>query len=93
MLLKIDVDEMEQGMAVAESLGGSSKGLPWMTILDASGEELINSDGPSGNVGCPVTESERAYFITMLEKTVQRTSKEGLAKLATALEAYAVTLR
>ena len=90
--MKIDVSEMQDGKAVAGRLGGSGKGLPWMTILDAEGSELINSDGPEGNIGCPVGESEQAYFITMLRQTMQRTSDEDLDRLAAALKDYAASL-
>lgn len=91
-MVKIDTDEMENGKAVAEKLGASG-GLPWMTILDSAGKELVTSDGPDGNVGCPVTEGEQAHFISMLKQTVQHADEETLNALASNLKEYAETLR
>ena len=83
---------MTNGQTVADRLNGSGKGLPWMTILDATGKELVNSDSSEGNIGCPVSEGEQAYFMSMLKQTAQRTSDDTLNELAEALRAYAATL-
>ena len=66
--LKIDTERHLNGEAVARKLRGDrTGGIPWMVITDASGTELITSDDPkNGNAGCPVTESERAWFMEML---------------------------
>lgn len=85
---------MENGAAVASRLRGDTQsGIPWMTILDSDGGEIVNSDAPSGNIGCPVTEEERAYFIGMLEQSIQHSSTEDLASITKALGEYAATLR
>jgi hypothetical protein len=85
---------MENGAAVAKRLRGNrGGGIPWITILDKTGDELITSDGPSGNIGCPVTEDERSYFIVMLETSVQRSSAERIQALSKSLEAYAATVK
>ena len=83
---------MDQGQAVADELGGSGQGLPWITILDATGTELVNSTGPRGNIGCPVKEQERAYFIEMIEMTKQRAGDEQIKQLDSALAEYAASL-
>ena len=92
-MIKIDTDEMENGQLVADELGGGREGLPWITILDDRGEELVNSTGPNGNVGCPVTEYERAYFIEMLQKTQRHNGAAEIKTLENSLEAYAATLQ
>ena len=70
VLVKIDTDRMTNGEEVAKRLRkGEGGGIPWMVILDSQGKALINSDGPGGNVGWPVTEDEAAWFFTMLERT------------------------
>lgn len=92
-MLKIDVDEMTNGQAVAIELGGGGEGLPWMTILDSTGKELVNSTGPTGNIGCPVGEKEQAYFMAMIGKTIQRASPEELKKVEANLAEYANELR
>lgn len=92
VIIKIDTDEMDNGQQVADSLGGAGKGLPWCTVLDSDGKELINSDGPGGNIGCPVGEDEQAHFIKMLQSTGPAFSPEQIEILARALADYAVTL-
>ena len=90
IIVKIDTDRMTHGKEVAERLRGERRGgIPWMVILDAAGKELITSDGPKGNVGCPMLPHERAFFIEMLEKTSQRMGKDGIALVKKALDAYA----
>jgi len=93
VVVKIDTDNMENGQAVADKLGGKGKGLPWMTILDATGKELVTSDGPGGNIGCPATEEEQAHFVSMVSETAQHADEATVEKLAAALKAYAATLR
>ena len=84
---------MENGEAVAQRLrSDQAGGIPWMTILDADGNELITSDGPDGNVGCPASEKERAHFVTMMRKTIQHAPPERIDEIAKALEQFAQTL-
>lgn len=85
---------MANGLAVVAKIrADASGGIPWMTIVDGTGKQLITSDGPNGNIGCPVSDEEQAYFVTMLEQTVQRSSAERIQKIASALGDYAKTLR
>ena len=92
-MVKIDVEAMEKGAILSERLGGAGQGLPWFTILAADGQELANSTGPNGNIGCPVRDTERAHFVSMITSTVQRSSPDDVDAIAKALEAYAATLR
>jgi hypothetical protein len=88
--LKIDVEQMEQGGEVGTRLrDGRSGGIPWMTILDGDGTELVTSDGPAGNIGCPITEDECAYFVQMIEQTIQHAPESRVAEIAKALDEYA----
>ncbi len=64
-----------------------------MIITDSEGNELTTSDGPGGNVGCPVTEDERAWFIEMLKSTAIRVTPEERAQVEAALAKYAETLK
>lgn len=91
---EIDTDRMKNGKAVGERLtGGESKGYPWLVILDSEGKALANSDGPSGNIGCPVQPEEAAHFFDMLTSTRQRLSDEELALLRSEHEAFATPIR
>ena len=81
---------MKNGKAVGDFLTNhESKGYPWSVILDAKGKALVNSDGPGGNIGCPVTEEEAAHFFSMLEKTRQRLTDDELATIKTEHAAFA----
>jgi thioredoxin-related protein len=50
--------------------GGAGKGLPYWLVLDKEGKVLANSlFQPNENSGCPASEEEVAYFISVLRKT------------------------
>lgn len=90
LIVKIDTERMKNGKDVAARLRRDrTGGIPWMVILSADGKELITSDGPRGNVGCPVRPEERAFFIEMLEKTSRRMGDGGISVVKTSLAAYA----
>ena len=85
---------MTNGAEVAARLRkGKRGGIPWMVILDGDGKELITSDGPKGNVGCPVAPHEIAYFMEMIQKTATNLDAKEQKSLHALLEAYAKTLR
>ena len=92
--IKIDVERNTSGDAVAKRLRGERRGgIPWMVILDADGKELVSSDAPSGNIGCPVQPEEVAWFGEMLQRSSTRLGDDGIAGVLVELEAYAETLR
>ena len=94
VLVKIDTERMTNGEQVAKRLRkGKGGGIPWMVILDSQGKALINSDGPNGNVGCPVTKEEAAWFFTMLERTNKGLTDKQLSILRREHEAFAKSLR
>jgi hypothetical protein len=94
LVLKIDVETMEGGEAVASRLRGArAGGIPWSVILDADGTELVTSDGPDGNIGCPVSEDECAYFVSMIERTIQHAPEGRVAEIRGALDEYAAKRR
>ncbi|MDB4417347.1 hypothetical protein N9293_00860 [Planctomycetota bacterium] len=92
--IKIDVERNASGDAVAKRLRGERRGgIPWMVILDADGKELVSSDAPSGNIGCPVQPEEVAWFAEMLRRSTTRLDDDDVAGIQAELEAYAKTLR
>ena len=94
MELKIDTERHLHGAEVASELRGErSGGIPWMLITDSSGAELVTSDGPQGNVGCPVMPHETEGFLSMLDRTRQHLSDEELAALGAYLEEFALQYR
>jgi len=94
VVLKIDTERHTNGAEVAQRLRGDrTGGIPWMIVTDADGAELVTSDGPNGNVGCPVRPEECEWFLAMIDRTAQRLSTEDAVVLATELEAFATPLR
>ena len=90
LVLKIDVEEMVNGDNIGQQLRGArTGGIPWITILDGEGAELVTSDGPGGNIGCPITEDECAYFVSMIKQTIQHSPEGRVAEIAKALNAFA----
>jgi thioredoxin-related protein len=50
--------------------GGADRGLPYWLVLDEKGNLLADSQyKPNENSGCPASEVEVAYFISVLRKT------------------------
>jgi len=50
--------------------GGADKGIPYWLVLNKDGNILADSQyKPNQNSGCPATQEEVAYFISVLKKT------------------------
>ncbi len=50
--------------------GGADQGLPYWLVLSAEGQLLAGAQSEKDkNTGCPATEEEVAYFISVLKKT------------------------
>ena len=84
---------MENGSEVFKEHCEKPGGIPWFVILNGDGKALANSNGPDGNCGCPVAESEIAHFMSMIEKTCKQPTKEGLAAIKKSLEEYTAQWR
>ncbi|MEM7305939.1 MAG: hypothetical protein AAF682_04680 [Planctomycetota bacterium] len=92
-MLELDVDRMKNGKTVGQLLTkGERKGYPWSVILDPEGEQLITSDAPDGNIGCPVMPKEAEHFLAMLDKTRQRLTDEELDALSKEHDAFAAPI-
>jgi hypothetical protein len=91
--VKITTDNMEGGQDVLDELKKDrSGGLPWMTILDGDGQEIISSVGPEGNIGFPVEPFEIEHFVEMIKKASDA-SDEQLAAISDAMEENAKKLK
>jgi len=85
VICHLDVDESKEkkhlenpGAAEMKiKYNGDGQGIPYWLVFDADGNLLSDSksrekgEGPAGgvNTGCPVSEKEVAYFISVLKKT------------------------
>ena len=84
---------MKGGKKVAARLReGKGGGIPWTVIMDGDGAKKITSDSPTGNIGCPVTKEERAWFMKMLRETKHNMTDADLEEIGRALEAFAKKL-
>ncbi len=84
---------MKDGQDLLDSYCKEPQGIPWFTILDGDGNELVNSTGPEGNCGCPVTKPEIAHFMNMIEQTTEAPSEDSLAAIRKSLEDYTAKWR
>lgn len=93
--MSLATDKHEGAAKVIAELRGKQRdgGIPWMTVLDPTGKELVTSDGPGGNIGCPVQPPEVAWFRTMLERSRQRLTDADLDTIERANEAFAAPFR
>ena len=91
--VKIDVDRMRNGKALARRIRAGEGSIPWFAILDAGGEKLATSEGPDGNIGFPMKPKEFAHFQKMLRETRNRITNQQLARLDTELRKYADSQR
>lgn len=84
--VKIDIDRMRGGKALAIQYGRSEKdGLPFFVILNADGRVVADSRSPRGNVGFPVEPFEVEYFLKVVGETASTLTPAQLAVLNAAL--------
>lgn len=75
------------GQAMLEKYGGGEEGIPYWLIFDENGKLLADSKLNSGsnsqeeghNMGCPTTESEVNYFVSLLKKNTSLSDVEAKA--------------
>lgn len=90
-VVKVDVDRMTGGKALAERFKTADKGLPFSVILDSKGKKLADSECEKGNVGYPVEPFEIDHFMKIIRDTgkkltptqvalIERTLKESRPK-------------
>jgi len=84
---------MEDGRDILTKYCKEPQGIPWFTILDGEGNQLVNSTGPDGNCGCPVTEPEIDHFMDMINQTSKDPSEDNLTAIQKSLEAYTAKWR
>jgi thiol:disulfide interchange protein len=92
--VKVDTDRMTGGQELLEQYrAGRPGGIPWFAFLDAEGNEIVTSDGPTGNIGYPVLPGEIGHFLAMLKQAARRISPEETARLGAILEAEAEAIQ
>ena len=85
---------MAHGSDVAKQRRGDRDGgIPWIVVLDGDGQQLISSDGPGRNFGCPISEVECVFFVSMIGKTITQSSQKRNDEIGTPLDQFAKTRR
>ncbi len=84
---------MKNGASLALKLRGKTGGIPWITIVTPDLKQLVNSDGPQGNIGCPVTDGEIDWFMTMIAKTAKNLDAKEQATIKAELTKHALKIR
>src|SRR5262245_2608754 len=86
--VKVDTERTLGGAELLEKLRQSrGDGIPWFAFLDAQGKELACSTGPKGNVGCPSSDEEIAWFLDMLRKGAPSLTPADLTTIQASLVA------
>ena len=87
------------GVAFENSVGGMHAGWPFLVILSASGQPLIDSNRPDpksrygkSNIGYPAAPEEVDWFITMLRRSAPSLSQHDLDTVHAWLTAQAAQL-
>ena len=87
---KIDQDRMTDGKEVAAELRkGKRGGIPWSVFLKPDGTTIIDSDGPKGNIGCPIQPEEAAHFLEMVKMARVQLTDAEIAAIGKSLDDYA----
>lgn len=64
-------------LAFLQQHGGAEQGIPYWFVLDKGGNVLFDSQySPGKNSGCPATEEEVNYFISVLRETSSLSEEE-----------------
>lgn len=81
--VKIDTERMIGGQELLTKFNvARTTGIPWFVILDARGNNLMDSNGPSGkNIGYPGTAEEIEHFRAMLTATAINLTPEDIRKV------------
>jgi hypothetical protein len=86
--IPVDVAENPGTADLARKLGRKKEqGTPWYAVVDANGKALATSDAPTGNIGFPGNDQERADFLSILRSTAKGISQQELGVVESGLKA------
>jgi hypothetical protein len=87
IIAKIDIDRMTGGKELMDRYRSkTSSGIPWYTILDATGKSLASADGPNGNICYPLRPNEINYFLAMIKGQSRRIKERQVHQLRKSLD-------
>lgn len=87
IFLKIDQERTINGMEIKKDFPASEKsGIPWFTVLDNNGKEIVNSSLLDGkNMGFPASNEEISAFSTFLLKSRKNMTESDIEFLQESL--------
>lgn len=87
IFLKIDQERTINGMEIKKNYPSSLKsGIPWFTVLDRDGKEIVNSSLLDGkNMGFPASDEEILAFSTFLKESKQNITDSDIEFLQESL--------
>jgi hypothetical protein len=86
VLLYVDLSKVPGAVDLQKGYPKSlNQGIPWFVILDAEGKELVDSNGPKGNIGHPDTDEEIEVFTGILKKVAANLTESDRAALKKSL--------
>lgn len=87
IFLKIDQERTINGMEIKKNFPASEKsGIPWFTVLDNNGKEIVNSSLLDGkNMGFPASNEEISTFSTFLLKSRKNMTESDIEFLQESL--------
>jgi hypothetical protein len=84
--VKIDVDSMQGGKDLMDSLGATNAGVPFLVILRPDGSKVIDSREPTrGNIGSPKADWEIEYWNVMMRASAKRITEDEILYMAKTL--------
>ncbi len=88
VFLKIDNVRDTHGDEVAKRIIGDREhfGVPFYTIFDANEQRLIDSEGPTGNIGHPSSYEGRLHLKEMLSRTQKNLTDAQIEQIIATLE-------
>ncbi|MFN0207619.1 MAG: thioredoxin family protein [Planctomycetota bacterium] len=82
---KVDVDRMTGGNELLQKYCKAGGGLPQFVFLTKDGGMIADSNGPKGNVGCPLEPDEIAWFQEMVKKAKVKITDADIAEMGRTL--------
>ncbi len=84
--LKVDLAKTPKARQLYLKYAKNGDGVPWFAFFDGDGAVLGTSVGKTGNVGCPESSEEIAFFVDMLKK-ITHMNADQLKQVETAFKA------
>jgi hypothetical protein len=87
VLIRIDgTNDLNAAQVSQVITGGKEGGIPFYAVFDPAGKQLIDSQGPTGNIGYPTDDEDKRHLRRMLTETRQRLTDPEIDELIESLK-------